>query len=79
MTKQQLSDALAIAQTKESLSNEDISHFDGFGLPDFQPITCTLRQLARLVRWQCVRFNGSIDADNLNEIANCGRHRFNVV
>ncbi len=63
MTNAQLSKALALAQSKQSLQHEDIEQFDGFGLPDFRPITCTIPQLARLVRWQCLRWNGTVDAE----------------
>ena len=79
MTKDQLSQAVVIARSDADLSIEDLSIFDGFGLPDFQPITCTVEALAMLVRWQGFCFDGSIDQENLNEIATIGRHRFQVV
>jgi hypothetical protein len=79
MTKQQLSQAVELAESEEVLSGEDIGHFDGFGLGGFQPVTCTIRQLARLVRWQCVRLDLTVDADALNEIATLGKRRFMVV
>jgi hypothetical protein len=79
MTKAQLSTAITLAQSKDPLTGEDISLFDGFGLKDFKPVTCTLRQLAALVRWQAVNFNGTIDAAALNEIVSAGRHKFDVV
>ena len=78
MTTQQLSDAVALARSGYAL-NTDLSLFDGFGLPNFEPVTCTMEALASLVRWQCVRFDGSIDQEALNEIARVGRHRFRVV
>ena len=53
--------------------------FDGFGLRDFKPVTCTLRHLAWLISWQCFCFNGSIDANALDEIAHFGRKRFLVI
>lgn len=79
MTKAELSAALKLALTKENLSNENIDHFDGFGLRDFQPTTCTIKQLARLIRWQCFCLDGSIDQNNLNEIAFHGKKRFVVI
>jgi len=74
-----LSNALTLARSDASLNLDDISIFDGFGLPDFRPIVCTLEALAVLVRWQCIRFDGSVDAEALDEIATCGRHRFTVL
>ena len=74
-----LETALAIAQSDRPLNNSDFSMFDGFGLADFRPVTCTVEALAMLVRWQCVCFDGSIDAGALQEIAECGRYRFTVL
>ncbi len=67
--------ALAIARSDRPLNVVDLSLFDGFGLPDFRPVTCTVEALAMLVRWQCVCFDGSIDHDALNEIARIGRQK----
>ena len=79
MTMQQLSQAVAIARSGKSLDIESMGIFDGFGLPDFKPVVCTLDALAMLIRWQCVQFNGELDHEALNEIAERGRHRFHVV
>ena len=79
MTMQQLSQAVAIARSDKPLDIESMGIFDGFGLPEFKPVVCTLDALAMLVRWQCVQFNGGLDPQALNEIAECGRHRFHVV
>ena len=86
MTANQLSQAMKIAQDKNfHFIDEngkhlvDTSIFDGFGLYGFQPIVCTLEQLAALIRWQCFCMNGSIDSHNLNEIMTCGRHKFTVI
>ena len=53
--------------------------FDGFGLPDFRPVTCTVEALAMLIRWQCFQLNGEINAEALQEIAVCGRRRFTLL
>jgi hypothetical protein len=71
--------ALALARSEASLNVADLSIFDGFALPDFRPVTCTVEALAMLVRWQCVCFDGSIDAEALQELATCGRRRFLVL
>lgn len=78
MTKDQLSQSLALALSDADLSKED-EPFMGFGLPDFQPLVCTIPQVARLIRWQCIRLNGSIDSEALNEIADAGRKKFQIV
>lgn len=81
MKKDQLQRAVEIATSDEDLSTEmeQIDIFSGFGLPDFEPVTVTVKQLAALVRWQCSQFNGGIDAQALNEIAELGKKRFQVV
>ncbi len=71
--------ALVIARSDRPLNVVDLSIFDGYGLPNFKPITCTVEALAMLVRWQCVCFDGSIDSNALAEIAELGRHRFMVL
>ena len=71
--------ALAIARSDAPLNVADLSIFDGFALPDFRPVTCTVEALAILVRWQCVCFDRSIDGEALQEIATYGRKRFLVL
>lgn len=81
MNKTQLSAALELALSKDQLDREDTDMFLGFALLAFKPIYCTIRQLAALVRWQAVNFNGTIDQAALNEIAYWGSKmkRFQVV
>ena len=88
MNKTELSQALAIAQDKNRapfIDREtgkhrvDISIFDGFGLHGFQPVHCTLEQVAFLIVWQCFNMDGSINAHNFDELATAGRHKFLVV
>lgn len=75
--------ACKIAKSSESLINEDIDLFDGFALPDFQPVYCTIRQVARLIRWQVgwqsFRYSWTWDPEELNLIGNLGRKRFLIV
>ena len=71
--------ALAIARSDTALNVADLSLFDGFGLSGFRPVTCTVEALAMLVRWQCICFDSSVDSEALQEIAECGRHRFTVL
>jgi len=78
MNKSELTDALSIAQSNVDLTGE-AQPFDGFGLPEFKPTACTRRQVARLIRWQCIQFNGQLDAKALEEIRFHGRKKFIVV
>ncbi|MDY7107506.1 MAG: hypothetical protein SYC29_02615 [Planctomycetota bacterium] len=80
MTKNDLSEALALARSDATLPGpEELGIFDGYALPDFQPIDCTLELLAALLRWEVVTFSGGIDHEALNELSRCGRHRFRVL
>lgn len=79
MTKDQLSAAMTIAKAEGSLLNEDLAIFEGYGLPSFKAITCTVRQVAALIRWQCVNIDGGIDGLALQELASRGKTLFNVL
>ncbi len=81
MTNGELKDAMAIATSDADLSAEtgQIDIFSGFGLPDFKQVAVTTRQVASLIRWQALAFDGSIDAEALNEIAHAGRRKFQIV
>ena len=77
MTKNELKEAFAMAQRGER--DIDTALFDGFGLKDFAPICCTLRQLAGLIVWQCQTFAGTWDMEALSLIAWAGKKKFTIV
>lgn len=82
MTTKEFKEAanIALNQLDVELAKEDTSQFMGFGLADFKPIFCTIRQLAAIIRWQCLFINGSgHDAEALQEIAVLGKRRFQVI
>ena len=80
MTKEQLSAAMRIVEkTNESLLDVDISIFLGYGLPDFKAIYCTIRQLAALIRWDCLLFNGEVNGQALDELCKIARIKFSVL
>jgi hypothetical protein len=77
MNKAELHTALELAQT-HSYGIANISLFDGFALRNFKPIACTINDLAGLIAWQAICFDGSIDSEALNEIYSA-RKKFLVV
>lgn len=81
MTKHQFSEANTLARSNATINpeQEPIDIFDGFALPDYAPVYVTIKQIARLIRYQAIYMNGGIDSDNLQEIANCGRRKFMVI
>lgn len=78
MTNEQLKQATELAVSKAELPKYN-GWADGFGLPDFKPVFCTIPMLAEIIRWQCVMLNGAIDAESMAAIKYYGKHRFNVV
>jgi len=78
MRKQELSKALKMAQSDEALG-EVPNIVDGYGLPGFAPVCITLKNLAALIRWQCIYFNGNLDNEALNDIAILGKKRFIIL
>ena len=72
--------AVAVAKTSSlDLSNENIDHFYGFGLSDFEPVVATIPQVARLLRWQAEYLNGEWDMEAMSEVRNAGRRKFTIV
>jgi hypothetical protein len=79
VTKKDVQLAMSIAiDSNIDLSGVDDSIFNGFGLPGFNPVSVTLRQVAKLIRWQAIMFNGEFDAYMYNEIVSIGRKKFIV-
>lgn len=84
MTAAEFKNAFAIADnTSLDLSGEDISIFDGYGLPEFKPVVATLRQVARLMRWQAMYIatkpgESRWDAEELTSIRDLFRKRVTV-
>ena len=78
MTTKQLKQATQLALSNAELT-DDISVFDGCGLPGFVPVFVTSRQLARFIRWQAVYFNGELDNAELANIATIGKRLFRVI
>ena len=81
MTKKEFDAAVTIAKDGPSLAHELDNMdtlFDGFALASFEAVTCTLDQVAMLIRWQCHQLNGQWDMEAMNEIRTHGRKRFMV-
>jgi hypothetical protein len=82
MTSEQFKKAadLALNHPEIELLNVDNSHLYGCALPDFEPVWCTIKEVAALIRWQCQYiFGDGYDAEELNSIADIGRRRFKII
>lgn len=79
MNKAEFTDALRIAKDATiDLTDEEIGLMDGYGLPDFKPVSVSTRQVARMVRWQAQYIFGGWDAEEINSIRQLGRKRFEI-
>jgi len=78
MNAAEFKQAVAVAKSDVDLSAENIDHFWGFGLPDFEPVVASVNEVARLIRWQAGCFDGSWDSEALNEVRVAGRRKFVV-
>lgn len=78
LTKQEFSNALTLANSDTKLDG-DLSVFEGFGLEGFNPVYCTVEQVASLIRYQCLQFNGNLDSLALNEIGRHGKRKFIII
>ena len=82
MTKPEFAKAFEIAKdfdNSPTIMDVDIAIFDGFDLNDFNPVYVTLRQIARLIRYQALYLSGEWDSEALNEIGHFGKKRFIVI
>lgn len=81
MTKQQLSEAVKIARDTQnhSLENVDQSVLRNIALPSFKPVTTTTDVVAKLIRENCVTFDGGFDSEEFDNIANMTRHKVAIV
>lgn len=82
MTKNELAGAVELSRKRQGIPFPvtNLHRFNGFSLPSFEPIVCTLADIADLIRWQCsMVFGGGMDIVALQEIADIGRRKFQVV
>lgn len=78
MTKKELKEILEVAKSQKTL-DEDLSIFDGYGLNDFKRVYVTINQVAKLIRYQAINLNNSIDSKALNDIINIGNKKFIII
>ncbi len=79
MTGAQFSAAAALALDAPRVplaENTEILH--GCGLRGFQPVTIRLETAAAFIRYQCLNFDGTTDAEELNQLAQLFRRRVTI-
>lgn len=87
MTRDELSHAVALAQSDEPLgtfvgegsSQHLIDTFNCFGFDNYQPVHVTIRDVAALIRHECQEMAGEMDSGMLDYIARKGRNKFMIV
>lgn len=79
MTREEFSEAVAIARSGECLIDCDDSVLFGYGLPDFEPVVVTIEVAAKAIRWQCVLLNGEVDIVELNSVFDSFKRKVLIV
>lgn len=79
MNTNEFKKAFHIAKSNADLSTVSIDHLYGYGLKSFEPVTTTLEAIAAVMRWQALRFDGSWDMDEINDIKILGKKKFEVI
>ena len=82
MNKQELTDALTMARDVSidlSGQTRNIDVFSGYGRRNFQTVFVTIADVASLIRWQCIRFDGMVDHEEFQGIAIIGRRKFQII
>jgi hypothetical protein len=79
MNKAEFKQAFAVAKSDVNLSEVDNTLLYGCGLPGFEPVYCTTRQVAKLLRWQAQNLNGSWDMGEVNNIAKIAQRKFLII
>ena len=75
----QFNKAFELAKARVELLDVDFGLFDGFALQEFEPVTCTIKQVAALMRYQGQYLNGNWNMEKINNIREIGRTKFMVV
>ena len=57
----------------------DINHMIGCGLPGFESVPVTLKQVAAFIAWEARQLNGEWNAEALTECWHIARYRFFLV
>lgn len=81
MTRDELKQALVLSRQRTGIdfAKTNIHIFEGFELRDFEPINVTLTDVADLIRWQALQFDGEFDSEELHMIATEGKRKFLVI
>jgi hypothetical protein len=80
MTKTEFKEAFKIAlDSTIDLSNVDNDYLFGCGLRDFKPVSVRLVEVAKLIRWQAYRWDGSWDMVEVDELRVISKTKFLVV
>ncbi len=79
MTKAEFAKAYSLAKSNEQLNYNNLDLFAGYGLSGFKPVHVTIKDVASLIRWQALQFNGEFNSEELNNIALAGKKGFIII
>lgn len=68
MTKKEMKEIVTRVDSGEQIEDVNLDVFIGCGTYGFEPIVVTMKAMVAFVRYQCMRLDGTLDLDALNEI-----------
>jgi len=79
MTKVEFKKSLEIAQSDRNLSHITGEKLLGYGLSEFRPTVTTIDEVALMIRWQTIMFNGYVNMEELNSLFQIAKRKFLIV
>lgn len=79
MTKTEFANAYSLAKSDIKLHYNNLDLFAGYGLSGFETVYVTIKDVASLIRWQALQFNGQFNSEELHNIALAGKKGFIII
>lgn len=81
MNRNEFKKAVSMIKDKDiiNMSLESIDCFYGCACEDFTTTNCTIKQVAKLIRYQCLYMNGDLDMNELNNIEYISKKKFKII
>lgn len=79
MNEEEFAKAFALAvKNKKVPAKEKIEIFMGFGLDDFKTVNVTIAQVAELINYTALKYNGEYSIKVLGDVKKHGEKKFNI-
>lgn len=78
-TAKQFKQAFKRAGSDEDFTNVNIALFMEYGKKTYKPVYCSIKQLAALIRYQCMYLDGEWDMEELQSLKKCSVNKFIIL